>query len=94
MTPVFSITNEFPSCKHPSVNDRFWYIDRKFSDRAGWDDVEDGDIIAPDLPPAEVLVPIPHNEFHDNVINVDISSDTDSSREQSDSDNDSDEDVF
>ena len=28
-----------PTCGHPKYSDQFWYVDRKFFDRSGWDDI-------------------------------------------------------
>jgi hypothetical protein len=46
MIPVFSTTDPQPICSKPDLlTDRFWYIDRKFCDRAGWDDITNVDVI-------------------------------------------------
>jgi hypothetical protein len=41
----FSNTTNAPSFRFPKGSDRFWFIDKKFCDREGWDDINNVDII-------------------------------------------------
>ena len=37
MTPVFS--NNMPIMGQPANGDKFWYLERRYSDRSGWDEI-------------------------------------------------------
>lgn len=39
IVPMFTEKKTKPICAHPRYTDLFWYIDRKFFDRSGWDDI-------------------------------------------------------
>jgi hypothetical protein len=40
ITPTFQKGNSLPSPNNPQRRDLWWYIDRKFCDRAGWDNIQ------------------------------------------------------
>ncbi len=39
ITPVMSTKRNSPDYNNPLQSDLFWYMDRKFCDRAGWDEI-------------------------------------------------------
>ena len=45
VAPYHCSKNKLPVCRKPKYSDKFWYIDRKFFDRSGWDTVN---TISPD----------------------------------------------
>ena len=51
-----------PICGHPKYSDQFWYVDRKFFDRTGWDDINTQ--AAPTLNDIRDLDPILLNELY------------------------------
>jgi hypothetical protein len=62
MPPVISKTLPSPRSQHPRPTDRFWYVDRKYCDRAGWDDIQKD----------EQTAPTTHNEEEGNLLHIDI----------------------
>jgi hypothetical protein len=45
MPPVISKTRPSPISRHPRPTDRFWFVDRKYCDRAGWDNIQNSELI-------------------------------------------------
>ena len=69
-----------PTCGHPKYSDQFWYVDRKFFDRSGWDDINLQ--AAPTIDNVRDLDPILLNELYGYI-------DTDSNYSANGSDSDS-----
>ena len=88
-TPVFHITHATPVCSHPNIVDRFWYISKKYCDRAGWDDVDMVDVAQPLVPlDDDVVINIPAV-----IANLDI-NDAAIDEENIDSESDDEDDPF
>jgi hypothetical protein len=92
LTPVFNYNNQLPQCKNLTRQDKFWYIDRKFFDRAGWDDINTVNINS-NIDFNDYEINLPENSIHGNILidNVDdnstvTSSNSDNSYELSDYD--------
>jgi len=90
MTPVFQLRNALlPAPNRPHQDDRFWYINRKFCDRAGWDDVNivDIDLAIPAVEELHINIPDEYDDAHD----VDVDS---NSGEEDEEENADPEDMF
>ena len=62
VVPMFIENKPKPLCSHPKYSDQFWYIDRKFFDRSGWDNINLQDINSNDN--VRDLDPILLNELY------------------------------
>jgi hypothetical protein len=58
--PVYSCNRASPVASSPLFTDRFWHLDHKFCDRAGWDDIYLNEFNRSSLPPL-----IPTNAWMD-----------------------------
>jgi len=61
VTPVFTENIDHPSPLNPKFSDQFWYIDKRFCDRDGWDNVLYADDIIPEqVAEVEAFIDLPH----------------------------------
>ena len=87
LAPYHCSKNILPVCKVPKFSDRFWYVDRKFFDRSGWDTVTT-------INPDDYIIPGVPNIIEENLrIGSDLDSDgisdnSDDSGVESNDDND------
>ena len=96
ITPVFSSDNTLPNSSKPVRGDKFWYVDRSYFDRAGWEDTIQTFNLEENIELGEYEIILPNNDVNGNVDLYDIddnyssddSSDS-SNREYDDADSDS-----
>ena len=96
ITPVFSSDNTLPNSSKPVRGDKFWYVDRSYFDRAGWEDTIQTFNLEENFELGEYEIILPNNDVNGNVDLYDIddnyssddSSDS-SNREYNDADSDS-----
>jgi hypothetical protein len=80
ITPVFSSDINLPNCSKPSRSDKFWFIDRIYFDRAGWEDPQESRVVDNiDYNEYEIVVPNNINDGNIDLYNVDDNSDNDDS---------------
>jgi hypothetical protein len=97
MPPVISKTRPLPTSQNPRPTDRFWYVDRKYCDRAGWDDIQKDEDTAPthneeDTDLLHIDIPDLHDiDIHDPGIYVDNTDDEDDEEEHEDYNDDNDD---
>jgi hypothetical protein len=94
ITPVFRSDERIPNCERPSRGDNFWFIDRTFFDRAGWDDIHTINIETNiNLHDYEIVLPDDDANGNIELDDVDInSSDSDYNSDRSEDSNGSDSD--
>ena len=86
ITPVFSSDNTLPNSSKPVRRDKFWYADRAFFDRAGWEDTIQTFNLEENIELGEYEIILPNNDVNGNVDLYDI-NDNYSSDDSSDSSN-------
>ena len=83
--PVFCEHSPLPTCRYPDWKDRFWYMERRYTDCAGWDDVTIGQETRIREEEVDITLPEGEGEGMGYTI-IDSSSDEE---EEEDSENDS-----
>jgi hypothetical protein len=76
--PVYTKNTTVPDCGNPEYNDRFWYGDKQFFDRSGWDDILLQDEIENDNENNDEIpgIYIVRDDNNDNIVtNIDSNSD-------------------
>jgi hypothetical protein len=89
---VFCKKKPLPICANPKWTDRFWYMERRYSDRGGWDDITIGDqtrirtpaeeneglnIVLPEMPAMDLPVYNSDDDVQFNDYDVDDDDDFD-----------------
>ena len=78
IVPAFAGSMQ-PSPSNPKLTDKFWYMDRKFCDRAGWDNINDIDDNSPmlrlDRAHMDVNIHVPMNIVDGVLVDLDVAVD-------------------
>jgi hypothetical protein len=89
---VFCKKKPLPICAKPKWTDRFWYMERRYPDRGGWDDITIGDqtrirtpaeeneglnIVLPEMPAMDLPVYNSDDDVQFNDYDVDDDDDFD-----------------
>ena len=64
ITPVFSSNNTLPNSSKPVRGDKFWYFDRSYFDRAGWEDTIQTFNLEKNIELGEYKIILPNNDVN------------------------------
>ena len=87
ITPVFSSDNTLPNSSKPVRKDKFWYVDRAYFDRAGWEDTIQTFNLEENIELSEYEIILPDNNNDNGNVDLYDIDDNSSNDDSSDSSN-------